>query len=793
MALLSESFLVDIVDTCDVLDLAPRAIDIMCGEPPAGSSFSTRLVREVPLVMVNLAFRHVWHRVVGCAATKHDFTTFVHDYGSGVSCESDEDVRRLAGSAYAFALQETYARFAARPADELSSITASCEAHLQDVRRAPETLLPRLLIMKWLDRFTSASVCLPALELSARVDALCGMTLTNAYASIVMEAGIADLRTVAVPCFFGGGVGGEAHIGGRWDAIGSPAEYYKAAERLIGTTNALAVNPFTQYSLRAPGACRASVATNLWTHHEALRHVLVRDAHFARLIGGAVLVLAGDDEPEEVSPGTCGDSSSSCGDSSGSIDDDGALRHALAAFQAQQQPQQPRFLALGSSSLSHLIMLVANAPPTYAGLCIVPSCMRAMAQAGVMLHTEQRAATLRFCPSSKASTIKSALAAAPRTVRILPHPLLDHGPQTFSSSTWPKGFGIPKGLQRIGRLGRELHERLLKELLAQGFGPCGGAAEGYLVFLDFLATYTATRLVPMVLGNAGVLEYGRDAASMHAAPKKRKRTSCVLMIDSRSNPLSALSVSLALANLRRDAWAAVVVTTHAAREYYEACLRPIVTALLTVPGDTCVPGDEPEKLLHFLVPDAMVTSSNGFTRDAYNELLKSPGLWREILEMGFTEVLTVQDDGFLLRPGLEASYGGQRYGYVGAPWRQCAENAELATLANPELVGNGGFSLRNVSAVLSACLEHAGHGRSLFLDDTQPLPEDVFFANTVREYMPVCPRAPSTRFSVEQEPCLEALGVHRFWAYLSPDYVRAHCEGVLNESALSLPLMRMTL
>jgi hypothetical protein len=237
MALLSESFLVDLVDTCDVLDLAPRAVEIICGAQTPGTSTCTRLVGEVPLVLMNLGFRHVWHRVVGCSATKHDFTTFMTfadtsaDASADTSADASADASAASGhlresdlaqKAYTFALQETYARFAARPADELSSITASCEAHLQDVRRAPDALLPRLLIMKWLDRFTSVSVCLPALELSARLDALCAMTLANAYASIVMEAGVADLRSVALPCFFGAGVGGEELLGSAAVVVGSP-------------------------------------------------------------------------------------------------------------------------------------------------------------------------------------------------------------------------------------------------------------------------------------------------------------------------------------------------------------------------------------------------------------------------------------------------------------------------------------------------------------------------------------------------------------------------------------------
>ena len=54
-------------------------------------------------------------------------------------------------------------------------------------------------------------------------------------------------------------------------------------------------------------------------------------------------------------------------------------------------------------------------------------------------------------------------------------------------------------------------------------------------------------------------------------------------------------------------------------------------------------------------------------------------------------VLTIQDDGFPLRPGLEEFVG--RWDYVGAPWVR--HNTYFDVYPRKYCVGNGGFSLRS--------------------------------------------------------------------------------------------------
>lgn len=238
----------------------------------------------------------------------------------------------------------------------------------------------------------------------------------------------------------------------------------------------------------------------------------------------------------------------------------------------------------------------------------------------------------------------------------------------------------------------------------------------------------------------------RVAEGLFTLPAKSERS--VVMIDSRCNILSALSVAVALVNLRPGEWSVDVYTSNEGLEYYTRVFEEML-------------GPQNASRARMHVPKCMATCTR-FTRDAYNAFLKSPDLWGSLAAR---EVLTVQDDGFLLRPGLEALVC-DKYDYAGAPWARCSANADLERLANTDLVGNGGLSFRNVSAMHRIALEDDALGRRLFLANSTPLPEDVFFAGRVAaRALRLCPRDVASKFSVEQVMNLGALGLHRFWAY----------------------------
>ena len=280
---------------------------------------------------------------------------------------------------------------------------------------------------------------------------------------------------------------------------------------------------------------------------------------------------------------------------------------------------------------------------------------------------------------------------------------------------------------------------------------------GELMFYDFLARYSVAKL----------------SANVFQVPKSADRA--VVVVDSRENVLTALSALLALSNLVDDSksgssspklsgWALYVFCVPEAVAFYQGMLGRHIADIENV---------------HFVCMSAMKPMLGSFDRDAYNALLKSPEFWSALKEV--KDVLMVQDDGFLLRPGLEERFCCG-YDYIGAPWRACPENEELLHLANTELVGNGGVSLRNVAAMLGVLKrdKDSRRARSLFFGDTQPLPEDVYFAGGLSPDR-VCPRQKALEFSVEQVECMDALCVHRFWMYNSADYVRRHCARILDE------------
>jgi len=80
----------------------------------------------------------------------------------------------------------------------------------------------------------------------------------------------------------------------------------------------------------------------------------------------------------------------------------------------------------------------------------------------------------------------------------------------------------------------------------------------------------------------------------------------------------------------------------------------------------------------------------------YNALFLDRDFWRRIRGCGGREVLIFQVDTILLDgERLDREYAGNRYDYVGAPWRRA--------YLGMSRVGNGGLSLRRVSKMVEYC------------------------------------------------------------------------------------------
>lgn len=219
----------------------------------------------------------------------------------------------------------------------------------------------------------------------------------------------------------------------------------------------------------------------------------------------------------------------------------------------------------------------------------------------------------------------------------------------------------------------------------------------------------------------------------------------VILIDGRSNVLSILSCVITLMNIDRKRWNLCIFTSSSAIKFYESFFHHTIQVI-----------HEPS------------LDKFPFDIEDYNTLLKSEQLWGQL--QAYDNVLTIQDDGMLIRPGVERFIG--LYDYIGAPWALHPCNEMLKVIGNPQQIGNGGLSLRNPKLILEIIKNTSEDPIQLFNQDLQPIPEDVFFANKVYNAGGRIPsREEAMKFSIEQVFDSQALGFHKIWSYLSYEQI----------------------
>jgi len=217
----------------------------------------------------------------------------------------------------------------------------------------------------------------------------------------------------------------------------------------------------------------------------------------------------------------------------------------------------------------------------------------------------------------------------------------------------------------------------------------------------------------------------------------RQSANALLLIDNRKNALSVLSAKITLSNLRPGNWCIVIVTTSDARPFYEEHF-PFAT-FITHP----------------------LQNKSVFNIEDYNIMLKDSYIWNILCNNGIEHVLLVQDDGIILRPGLEDAF--LCYDYVGAPWPH-SDALKEAGVTN--YVGNGGLSLRNVKLMLEITNDPDSCRDMMFNNNLQPLPEDVFFSVEVAKRKGNVPSIEHAKqFASEMILCETSLGIHKPWGY----------------------------
>ena len=225
--------------------------------------------------------------------------------------------------------------------------------------------------------------------------------------------------------------------------------------------------------------------------------------------------------------------------------------------------------------------------------------------------------------------------------------------------------------------------------------------------------------------------------SQYYVPRNFQSSKAIVIIDNRANELSVRSTQFAILNTT-DEWRVIVFTSQNNIEYYKSQL-PNYTEIMTLP----------------------LLNQDVFDIDTYNDIMEDPQTWMVLKEKGIQHTLIIQDDGMLVRPGVDQFV---TYDYIGAPWKDADENKEIKERISKNLVGNGGLSLRSVEWMLKVTTEHPI--KETFYHNLVRMPEDVYFVKYMTKLGAKLPTAEqASYFSVEQVMNTKSIGFHKFWLY----------------------------
>ena len=769
-----EYFAIDLYDVTDSAQLDASAI-AACLHP-------SKLARQ-PLLRLQVLFRAAWHATLGCGASKCAFQAFVDQrrrasdladmLRDAESEQPDERWTRVLSAAVQHAIREScLAKLVDSDSDKNQGFVHRCLGvamndaspilrSASDRQQAQTQTIVMYLLEKWMDRFAARRL-LPGTDEALQLSAV---SLHNAYNIIVCEHSnlreALDVHPNPAPEF--GRAVDEFYDHHR----GTPKRYYQLCEEMLGSGCARRLNLGTGMTLTRDVV---DLRRNFWTYNEAVRTIMINDVHYARTMMSSVLVAQFGASKNNDAKMLAVDAAAPCKDVSNchrmytanmpafaagsvrvwSVDADAALQRAASWHRLPcRDPDRDVDIVCWTGP--------ASSEPGRSLDAIAPLLQRPVCHVELQSPLRRRVAVHAVVVQVDQVVLDQVVL----DQVVLDQAVLDQGVLDQAVLGERRQWALDR--TRLGLAAMDAHVTLrfnlprlppserrrwpheLNRVIARrhATAPSKAASLGELAFLDFLSLYSHAAL--------------RPDTRLHVEPNARR---AVVAIDTRPNVLTALSLLLALSNLTAGGWAAVLITREESRAFYSAALADHADGV------------------HILCPAQLAVHT--FDRDAYNAYLKSPELWISALG-DYDEVLTVQDDGFLLRRGLEARFCG-KYDYVGAPWAECDANRDLVHLANPALVGNGGLSLRNVAAMQKICVDDIRLGCTLFLNDTTPLPEDVFYSGrTHARRMRVCERATAALFSVEQVMCGASLGVHRFWAYHDPFQVINHLAPLLDQ------------
>lgn len=330
---------------------------------------------------------------------------------------------------------------------------------------------------------------------------------------------------------------------------------------------------------------------------------------------------------------------------------------------------------------------------------------------------------------------------------------------------------------RNGASAKNFSARLWRPDTAQWWAQLAGKVHA----LDDVATKKERVLTPFVVEYVTrheLLKKNTESYDKKMINKNEPRF-CLVCVETRENPLAVAALYVTLTNLDRM-WGDDVVVYCGERNY--------VYMKRNVQDDLgrAFPGRRfhvrPMQDLEHAVDEEGV--------HGYSRFMKSPVIWEDLGSFGsfgsYDRCLFVQDDGFIVRPGLGSELM-MRWSYMGAPWLDDPVRQRiLAKVTNVQLVGNGGVSVRDPRVMLRIAREGVSTKRcdSMFPtpNSATPLPEDVFFAwggSYDGTHDTIADRDAARAFSSEQVLNETSLGFHKLWAYHDTQRVDAFFDAVL--------------
>jgi len=149
------------------------------------------------------------------------------------------------------------------------------------------------------------------------------------------------------------------------------------------------------------------------------------------------------------------------------------------------------------------------------------------------------------------------------------------------------------------------------------------------------------------------------------------------------------------------------------------------------------------------------TGHDNLNRGTYSQMLKNPTFWEYFTK--WSHVLIYQTDALIMRKIDDVYFS---YDYVGAPWKNIDN---WVGPSKPKYNGgNGGFSLRRVSSMITVCEQFRGASQN----DISLSNEDGFFCN---QELLFPPEDIHKNFSVEEVFASSPVGCHQVYRYLTDE------------------------